>query len=71
MRRAAIDKRVGAALTKERIMSTSHHVPAHPRQRPHEPSTSLDDWAEDAAVGLALLTAVVVIAGILALLIII
>jgi len=32
---------------------------------------SVADWAEDVAVGLALLTAVVVIAGILALLIII
>ena len=52
-------------------MSTSHHVPVPPRQRQRKPSMSLDDWAEDAAVGLALLTAVVVISGILALLIII
>ena len=52
-------------------MSASPHVPGHPHQRPHSPSMSVADWAEDVAVGLALLTAVVVIAGILALLIII
>ena len=71
MRRAATERRVGRTLPKEPIMSASPHVPGHPHQRPHSPSMSVADWAEDVAVGLALLTAVVVIAGILALLIII
>ena len=53
-------------------MSTSqHHVPGHPHQRPHEPAMSIADWAEDIAVGVMLLSAVVVLAVILALLIII
>ena len=52
-------------------MSTSPHVSGHPHQRPHEPSMSLGDWAESVGVGLALFTAVVVVLGILALLIII
>ena len=52
-------------------MSTSSHGPAYPHQHPHERGTSSTDWAENVAVALASLTAVVVIAGILALLIII
>ena len=51
-------------------MSTSPHAPGHPYQHPAEPPT-LADWVEDAAVGLGLVIAVVLVAGILALLIII
>ncbi|MGH3507547.1 MAG: hypothetical protein ACRDO2_10130 [Nocardioidaceae bacterium] len=50
-------------------MSTSPHAPGHPHQRPSE--SSMSDWVEDVAVALAALTAIVVVAGILALLIII
>ena len=52
-------------------MSTQHHDPDHPHQRPHEPLMSVADWAEDVAVGVMLFSAVVVLAVILALLIII
>jgi hypothetical protein len=51
-------------------MST-HHVPDHPHQRPHEPVTSVAEWAVDVAVGVMLFSAVAVLAVILALLIII
>ena len=44
-------------------MSTTPH--------PHEPSTSFADWVEAVEVGLAVLIAVAIVAGILALLIII
>ena len=50
-------------------MPTSPHAPGYPRQHASESSTT--DWTEDIAVGLAVLTAIVIIAGILALLIII
>lgn len=50
-------------------MSTSPHAPAHPHQHPAEQSTT--DWTEAIAVGLAALIAIVIVAGILALLIII
>ena len=50
-------------------MSTSSHAPGHPhQQRPSGPPMS--DWAEAIAVGVVVMTAFVVIAGILALLII-
>ena len=52
-------------------MPTSPHVPGHPYQRPHEPSMSVADWAENVAVGLAVCIAVVVVACMLALLIIV
>ena len=52
-------------------MSTPTHISGHPHQRPHEPSMSFEDWAEDIAVGLMVVTAVAVIAAVLALLIII
>ena len=52
-------------------MPTSPHAPGHPHQHPSEPSMSLADWVEDLAVGLGVLIAVVLVAGILALLIII
>jgi hypothetical protein len=52
-------------------MSTQHHVPDHSHQRPHEPVMTVADWAEDVAVGVMLFVAVAVLAGILALLIII
>lgn len=50
-------------------MHTSPHAPGYPHQHSSESSTT--DWIEDIAVGLAVLTAVVIVAGILALLIII
>ena len=52
-------------------MAISTHAPGHPHQHPHEPSMSVADWADAVAVGVALLSAVVVAAGILALLFII
>lgn len=52
-------------------MSTSPHAPGHPYQHPSEPSMSLADWVEDMAVGLGILVAIALVAGILALLIII
>ena len=50
-------------------MSTSPHAPGYPRQ--HSSEQSATDWIEDIAVGLMVLTAIVIVAGILALLIII
>jgi hypothetical protein len=50
-------------------MTTSPHAPGHPQQRSSGSPTF--DWAEDIAVALVVLTALVIVAGILALLIII
>jgi hypothetical protein len=52
-------------------MAISTHAPGRPHQYPHEPSMSVADWAEAVAVGVALLSAAVIVAGILALLFII
>jgi hypothetical protein len=52
-------------------MPTAAHTAGRPHQHPHEPSTSSADWVEAIAVGLSLIIAIVVLAGILALLIII
>ena len=51
-------------------MSTSPHASGHLHQHPSEPP-STTDWVENVAVAFAVLTAIVVVAGILALLIII
>ena len=50
-------------------MSTSPHAPGH--LHPHRSAPSTTDWLENVAVALAVLTAIVVVAGTLALLIII
>ena len=55
---------------KEPIMSISPHASGHLHQHPSEPP-SATDWVENVAVAFAVLTAIVVVAGILALLIII
>ena len=52
-------------------MSISPHAPGYPQQRPPGPSTSFADWVEAVEVGLAVFTAVAIVAVILALLIII
>ena len=52
-------------------MSTQHHSPDHPHQRPHEPVMSVADSAVDVTVGVMLFSAVTVLAVMLALLIII
>ena len=52
-------------------MSTSPHAPGQPSQHPPEPSMTLADWVEDVAVGLGVLIAFALVAGIFALLIII
>jgi hypothetical protein len=52
-------------------MSTQHHFPDHPHQRPHEPVMSVADWAEDIAVGVMLFSAVTVLAVVIALLVIV
>ena len=52
-------------------MSTQHHVPDHPHQRPHEPVTSVKDWTVDLTVGVMLFSALAVLAVILALVIIV
>ena len=52
-------------------MAISTHAPGQPHQHPYEPSMSVADWVEAVAVGVALLSALLVVAGILALLFII
>jgi hypothetical protein len=52
-------------------MAISTHAPGHPHQHPHEPSMSVADWADAVAVGVALLSVILIVAGILALLFII
>lgn len=51
-------------------MPTSPHASGHLHQHPAEPP-STTDWVENVAVAFEVLTAIVVVAGILALLIII
>jgi hypothetical protein len=55
---------------KEPIMSTSPYASGHLHQHSSEPP-STTDWVENVAVAFEVLTAIVVVAGILALLIII
>jgi hypothetical protein len=62
---------VDATPPKELLMSTSLHAPGRPYQHPPDPAMSLADWVEDVAFGLGVLIAMVLVAGILALLIII
>ena len=69
MTRITTPRRVDATLPKEPIMATSPHAPGHPYQHASKPSRS--DWIEDVAVALAVLTAIVILACILALLIIV
>ena len=52
-------------------MAISTHAPGRPHQHPHEPSMSVTDWTEAVAVGVALLSVILIVAGILALLFII
>jgi hypothetical protein len=51
-------------------MPVSPDAPGYPQQHPSGPSSSVDDWTEAIAVGMVMLIAVVIVAGILALLII-
>jgi hypothetical protein len=60
----------GRTLPKEPIMPVSPDAPGYPQQHPSGPSSSVDDWTEAIAVGMVMLIAVVIVAGILALLII-
>jgi hypothetical protein len=57
-------------LPKEQIMPISPDTPGYPHQHPSEPTMTVADWTEAVAVGMAVLIAIVIVAGILALLII-
>jgi hypothetical protein len=50
-------------------MSTQPQLPGHPHPPPHRSVMTAGDWAEDIAIGVMLLSAVAVLAVVLALLI--